>query len=67
MKDYLTTYEAAKLAQVSPNKLWSLMRSGDVPGPNVLSGRAFWSRHEIEKLARRLKADAKAAEKAAVA
>lgn len=62
MKDYLTTYEAAKLAQMSPNKLWSLMRSGDVPGPDVLSGRAFWSRREIEKLlARRLKAEAKAA------
>jgi predicted site-specific integrase-resolvase len=67
MKDYLTTYEASQLAQVSPNKLWNLMRAGLVPGPDVRGGRAFWNKHDIEQLARRLRAEAKAAEKAAVA
>lgn len=65
MDDFLTTSSAAALAGIAVNKLWNYARSGQCEEPRVIGGRAFWAKSEIEKLARRLKAEAKAADKVA--
>jgi hypothetical protein len=67
MNDLLTTSDAARLAGIPQTRLWNYARSGHCPEPIVRAGRAFWSRHEIEKLARRLKPEAGATGKTAAA
>ncbi len=58
MDDSLTTSAAARLAGIPQTRLWNYARGGHCPEPVVISGRAFWSRKDIETLARKLKAKA---------
>jgi hypothetical protein len=62
MDDFLTTSDAASLVGLSQNRLWHLARSGKCDFvPRVVAGRALWLRSDLERLAKRLKAEAKAA------